>query len=75
MLGGGGGGVCTPSVPSAILGHPANQSEKRRSSVWKYRSSIANNTPGDKKHEPSKMNYYLFHDELTPLGINSLYSS
>jgi hypothetical protein len=31
-------------------------------------------TPGDIKHEPSKMNYYTFGDELTPLGVNSLYS-
>jgi hypothetical protein len=28
--------------------------------------------PGDKKHEPSKWNYYTFGGELTPLGINSL---
>jgi hypothetical protein len=25
------------------------------------------------KHEPSKMSYYTFGDELTPLSINSLY--
>jgi hypothetical protein len=39
----GGGVVRTPSVPSAILGHSAKQWEKRKSSVWKYRSSLANN--------------------------------
>ncbi len=27
---------------------------------------------GDKKHEPSKLNYYSFSDELTPLGMHSL---
>ncbi len=21
------------------------------------------------KHEPSRMNYYIFHDELTPVGV------
>ncbi len=31
--------------------------------------------PFSKKHEPSKMNYYIFRDEVTPLGVNSLYSS
>jgi hypothetical protein len=31
-------------------------------------------TPGDKKHKPSKLNYYTFDDELTPLGVNSLSS-
>jgi hypothetical protein len=30
--------------------------------------------PGDKKHEPSKLNYYTFGDELTSLGVNSLSS-
>jgi hypothetical protein len=29
-------------------------------------------TPGDKKHEPSKLNYYTFGDELTALGITSV---
>jgi hypothetical protein len=29
-------------------------------------------TPSYKKHEPSKLNYYTFGDELTILGINSL---
>jgi hypothetical protein len=29
-------------------------------------------TSGDKKHEPSELNYYTFGDELTHLGINSL---
>jgi hypothetical protein len=29
-------------------------------------------TPGDKKHEPCKLNYYTFDDELTPLDVNSL---
>ncbi len=27
-----------------------------------------------KKHEPSKLNYYIFSDELTPMGKNSLRS-
>jgi hypothetical protein len=29
-------------------------------------------TPGDKNHEPSKLNYYTFGAELMPLGVNSL---
>jgi hypothetical protein len=28
--------------------------------------------PATKKHEHSKMNYYTFGAELTPLGVNSL---
>jgi hypothetical protein len=29
-------------------------------------------TPDDKKHEPLKLNYYTFGNELMPLGVNSL---
>ncbi len=37
-----------------------------------YAKEDSKNIPGDKKHEPSEVNYYTFGDELTPLGINSL---
>jgi hypothetical protein len=29
-------------------------------------------TPDDKKHDPSKLIYYTFGNELIPLGVNSL---
>ncbi len=36
---------------------------------------ISWHTTGDKKHDPSKLNYYTFGDELTPLDVNSLSSA
>ncbi len=46
--------------------------KKEYTVCWPRCSPYTIYTPGDKKHEPSKLNYYTFGAELRPLGINSL---